>query len=242
MRALAAWLVATTTVGASVLALGVSCGPPCLDDRCSLKASTPQTTRVDYTKPKSNGTVVTTTTTGSAAPATGSAAPATGSAAPVVAAGSGSAKAGSAAPVAAGSGSAAPVKPPDPIPSSSAWELWDGNQFKQYVISRGSVAANTKLSFEFVKTPTKTPFVVTLEVRPPGGAAGSEGVWNDCPENKIRCDSAGAKTHVTKKAGQVLFQAGINWAVTGVADEAKGTLVTWTNNLSREVFSLRLLK
>ncbi len=236
------WVAALVTVGASALAFVVACGPPCADDRCSLKASTPQTTRVDYTRPTSTtGTV----TSGSAAPATGSAAPAAGSAVAVAVptAGSGSAApaTGSAAPVAAGS-AAPPVKPAVPTPSSAAWELWDGNQFKMYVISRGSVAANTKLTFEFVKTPVKTPFVVTLEVRPPGGSPAAEGVWNDCPENKIRCDQAGAKTHVTKKAGQILIQAGINWTVTAVADEAKGTLVTWTNNLSREVFSLRLIK
>ncbi|MBA2544590.1 MAG: hypothetical protein H0V17_33415, partial [Deltaproteobacteria bacterium] len=131
-----------------------------------------------------------------------------------------------------------------PVPklAAASWELWDGNQFKMYVISKTAVAANAKLSFDFVKTPTKTPFVITLEVRPPGGSPTSEGVWNDCPENKIRCDSGGTKTHVTKKAGQVLLQAGINWTVTGVTDESKGTLVTWTNNLSREVVQLRLLK
>ncbi len=84
--------------------------------------------------------------------------------------------------------------------------------------------------------------MITLEVRPPGGTPASEGVWNDCPENKIRCDSGGTKTHVAKKAGQVLMQAGINWTVTGVTDEGKTTLVTWTNNLSREVVSLRLFK
>ena len=212
-----------------------ACGPPCLDDRCSLSPATPQTTRVDYTKPKP--------TTGSDAPTPGSAAPiaagsGSGSAAPpVIAAGAGSGSG-------SGSGSTAPPppKPAVPVPTSAAWELWDGNQFKMYVISRGSVAASTKLSFEFVLTPTRTPFIVTLEVRPPGAAPGAEGVWNDCPENKVRCDSVGAKTHLTKKAGQVLLQAGINWAVTGLADESKGTLVTWTNNLSREVFSLRLLK
>lgn len=232
--------VATLAIAAAIGILG--CGPPCIDDRCSLSAPTSQTTKVDYTKPASSGT----SSTGSAAPATGSAAPAAGSA--VATAGSGSAKpppaAGSAAPIAAGSGSAAPpVKPPDPPAAmSGSWELWASNNFKMYVISKAAVAANTKVSFDIVKAPAKTPFVITLEVLPPGGLPGSEGVWNDCPEGKIRCDSAGTKTHVTKKAGQVLVQAGINWAVTGISDESKGTLVTWTNNLSREVVQLRLLK
>jgi hypothetical protein len=237
-------LAVTVTVGVAALALAAihGCGPPCVDDRCSLSAPTQQTTKVDYTKPTSSTATV---TTGSAAPATGSAAPATGSAAPVVAAGSGSAA--PVAPVAAGSGSAA--KPPDPTPTptpptptSASWELWSSNQFKMYVISRAAVAANSKISFDIIKGPTKTPFVITLEVLPPGGLPASEGVWNDCPENKIRCDTPGTKTHVTRKAGQVLLQAGINWAVTGVTDESKGTLVTWTNNLSREVVQIRLIK
>lgn len=246
-------LAAVATAGAATLAIVAAqgCGPPCVDDRCSLSAPTPQTTRVDYTNPKSTGTVTTgAPTTGSAAgsaPAgSGSAAPAAGSAAPVVvAAGSGSAGSAAAptapAAPAAGSGSAA-VKPVEATPRSSSWELWASNQFRMYVISRTAVAANSKISFDLVKTPTKTPFVITLEVLPPGGLPASEGVWNDCPENKIRCDSGGTKTHVTKKAGQVLIQAGINWAVTGVTDEGKGTLVTWTNNLSREVVQLRLLR
>jgi hypothetical protein len=160
------------------------------------------------------------------------------------AAGSGSAKppaAGSAAPTA---GSAAPIKPPAPpaVLATASWELWNGNQFKMYVISKTAVPANAKVSFDLVKTPTKTPFVITLEVRPPGGVPVSEGIWNDCPEGKIKCDPGGTKTHVTKKAGQVLLQAGINWTITSITDEGKGTLVTWTNNLSREVVQLRLLK
>lgn len=107
-----------------------------------------------------------------------------------------------------------------------------------YVVSKGAFAAGAKLALDFVKTPAKTPFVVTLETL----GNGPEAVWNDCPENKIRCDTAGAKTHTVKKAGMVMVQAGINWAVTSVVDESNGTLVTWTNNLSREVFSLRLSK
>ena len=225
-------VAALVTIGASALALVVSCGPVCVDDRCSLKPATPQTTRVDYTKPTSGSS--TSVATGSAAP--GSAAPTPGSAAPVVAA---PPTTGSAAPVAAGSGSAVVApRPPDPVPTSAAWEVYAGNQFKMYVISKGSVGANAKVNFEIVKTPTKTPFVITLEV----GPGSPEGVWNDCPENKIVCVPAGLKTHTTKKAGQVLLQAGINWTVTSIADDAKGTLVTWTNNLSREVLSLRLLK
>jgi hypothetical protein len=111
-----------------------------------------------------------------------------------------------------------------------------------HVISKGTFAANTTVKFEIVKTPTKTPFVVTLLVKPAGAGAASEGVWNDCPEGKIKCDGGGTKTHTMKKAGQILLQGGINWTVTAVADEAKGTLVTWTNNLSREVLQVRLLK
>lgn len=232
-------LGALVVVGTSAPAFTISCGPSCIDDRCSLKPATPQTTRVDYTAPKSKptgspGTV--TSGSGSAAPvvAAGSGA-GSGSAAPVVvaAAGSGSAK------PAAGSGSAtAPPKPVAPVATSASWELYSGNQFRMYVVSKASFAAGAKLALDFVKTPAKTPFVVTLETL----GNGPEAVWNDCPENKIRCDSAGAKTHAVKKAGLVMIQAGINWAVTSVADEANGTLVTWTNNLSREVFSLRLSK
>ena len=121
---------------------------------------------------------------------------------------------------------------------SAAWELYSGNQFRMYVVSKASFAAGAKLALDFVKTPVKTPFVVTLETL----GNGPEAVWNDCPETKIRCDTAGAKTHVVKKAGLVMIQAGINWAVTSLADESTGTLVTWTNNLSREAFSLRLSK
>ncbi len=235
MRYVAALFV--IVVGASIPALTISCGPSCIDDRCSLKPATPQTTRVDYTAPKkgSPGTV----TSGSAAPvvvAAGSGSGSgSGSAAPVVvAAGSGSAKpaAGS------GSGSATPPKPVAPVATSASWELYSRNQFRMYVVSKGSFAAGAKLALDFVKAPVKTPFVVTLETL----GNGPEAVWNECPENKIRCDTAGAKTHVVKKAGLVMIQAGINWAVTSVADESNGTLVTWTNNLSREVFSLRLSK
>lgn len=225
-------------VGATVSALTISCGPSCLDDRCSLKPATPQTTRVDYTSPKSTGSV-TTGSPGTVAAGSGSGS-GSGSAAPVVVA----AGSGSAAPapvVAAGSGSATPP-PPKPVESlftSAAWELWAGNQFKMYVVSKAAVAANAKVSFEIIKAPVKTPFVITLEVLA-AGVTGAEGVWNECSNNKIRCDSPGVKTHTTKKAGQVLLQAGINWTVTATADDPKGTLVTWTNNLSREELSLRL--
>jgi hypothetical protein len=34
----------------------------------------------------------------------------------------------------------------------------------------------------------------------------------------------------------------VNWAVTNLADEGKATLVTWTNNLSRELLTVRLIK
>jgi hypothetical protein len=134
-----------------------------------------------------------------------------------------------------------PPKPVDAAPISAFWEIYSGDQFKMHVASKTALNVGSKVSFEFVKTPVKTPFVITLGVLL-GGTTAPEAVWNDCPENKIVCAPAGVKTHVTKKAGQVLLQAGINWAVTGIADESKGTLVTWTNNLSREVFSLRLLK
>jgi len=149
-------------VGTAAPALTISCGPSCIDDRCSLKPATPQTTRVDYTaKPK---------------PATGSPGAVTsgsGSAAPVVAAaGSGSGSgSGSAAPppvvvAGSGSGSAAPPKPVvpvAPVATSASWELYSGNQFRMYVVSKASFAAGAKLALDFVKTPVKTPFVVTLE-------------------------------------------------------------------------------
>ncbi len=223
-------------VGVSVPALTISCGPSCIDDRCSLKPATPQTTRVDYTSPKTNGSPGT-VTSGSAAPVVAGSGSGSGSSstAPVVAPTAGS---GSATP-AVGSGSATPPpKPVAPVATSASWELYSGNQFRMYVVSKGSFAAGAKLALDFVKTPVKTPFVVTLETL----GNGPEAVWNDCPENKIRCDTAGAKTHTVKKAGMVMVQAGINWAVTSVVDESNGTLVTWTNNLSREVFSLRLSK
>jgi hypothetical protein len=230
-------LLAVVAAGALAQLTGVACGPPCVDDRCSLSATKQQTTIVDYTKKSS--------------PPPTTAGPATGSAAGPVAAGSAS---GSAAPVTAGSGSGKPVAAgsaapptagsaaPAPAPIASArWERWDGDQFKMHVISKAPYAASASVRFEYVKTPEKTPFVITLLVKAAGGSA-SEGIWNDCPDGKIKCDSGGTKTHTTKKAGQVMLQAGINWAVTAVSDEARGTLVTWTNNLSREVVTLRLLK
>ena len=235
-RAGAALTVLVTTIGA--LAASHGCGTPCADDRCSLSQSKPQVTRVDYTN-KGSGSSATTgpTTTG---PATGSATAGSGSAT-VAVAGSASAKpaSGSGSATAAGSGSAATPVPP-PVAATS-WQVFDGDPLKMRAITKGTFPVNTTIKIEFVKTPDKTPFVITLEVRPPGGTALPEVAWNDCPETKIKCD-VGAKTHSTKKAGQIVLQAGINWAITGVADESKSTLLTWTNNLSREVVSLRLNK
>ena len=110
-----------------------------------------------------------------------------------------------------------------------------------HVISKGTHPANTKIKFDLVKTPTKTPFVITLLVRVPGTNGVSEAVWNDCSGAKVVCVDSGGKSHSTKKAGQVMLQGGINWTVTSVVDD-RGTLVTWTNNLSQEVLSIRLHK
>ncbi len=234
------WKAALIVVTAGALAqlTSIACGPPCADDRCSLQPIKPQVTRVDYTKKPDPSS------TGSATP------PPVGSgSAVVVAVGSGSAKpppltAGSGSAIAAGSGAGSgSVTPPPPVnPLANAnYEVWDGDQFKMHVISKGTYPASHGVKFELVKTPTKTPFVVTLLVKASGASGAPEGVWNDCPEAKIKCDSGGTKTHVMKKAGQIMFQAGINWTVTGITDD-KGTLVTWTNNLSREVLSIRLFK
>jgi hypothetical protein len=235
-------VLAVVVAGALAQLANVACGPACLDDRCSLKPAQPQTTVVDYTG-KKQANVVGGSPVGSGAPVgpgPGSAAPPNpGSGAPVkpppVGSGSGS---GSAI---AGSGSAVPPPVTNPVEGAN-WELWAQDSFKMHVISKGTYPANTTLKFELVKTPTKTPFVVQLLVKPAGGQATAEGVWNDCPEGKIKCDGGGTKSHSTKKAGQIMLQGGINWTVTGVTDEAKGALVTWTNNLSREVLQVRLLK
>jgi len=247
MRRIAAIAVFTTSVGALAAAHG--CGPPCVDDRCSLTPVKPQVTRVDYTNPSGGGSSTPTSGSGSAAPATGSdgnpvAMPGSaGSAMPAI--GNGSATTppatGSATPPATGSATP-PVtpKPPATPTSASKWQAWDGDQFKMHVITKAAVSQNTTVKVEFVKTPSKTPFVITLKVRPPGGQPTPEAAWNDCPENKIACDAKGTKSHTTKTAGNVLIAAGINWTVTSVVDDGKGTLVTWTNNLSREIVSLRL--
>jgi hypothetical protein len=116
------------------------------------------------------------------------------------------------------------------------------DSFKQYVTSKAALAQGTLVKLEFVKAPDKTPFVVTLEVKPTMGTLTAEAVWNDCPENKIRCDASGTKSHALKQPGNVLIKAGVNWAVTSVTDDGKGALVTWTNNLSRETLQLRLVK
>jgi hypothetical protein len=214
----------------SIAALA-GCGPACIDDRCSLTPAQPQVTKVDYVNPPK--------------PDTGSD---TGSAAPLVAAGSGSGSAtppatGSATPPpAVGSGSAAP--PPvvaTPPAESVSWGALN-DSFKQYVTTKAAVAQGTVVKLEFVKTPEKTPFVVTLETKPATEPLGAEAVWNDCPQDKIRCDATGTKSHAVKRAGNVLIKAGVNWSVTSVTDDGKGTLATWTNNLSRETLQLRLVK
>lgn len=240
--------VALTALAISgVGSIGAGCGPACVDDRCSLTPAAPQVTRVDYTNIGTGSGAVTATGTGSgsAAPkATGSGpapvATGSGSGAPTVVAsgsGAGSGSGSGSAPIGAGSGSA---KPPDP-PVSAAWGPL-GDSFKMYVTSKGVMPQNANVRIEFVKTPTKTPFVVTLETKPADATKQSEAVWNDCPEGKIVCDPGGTKSHSTKRAGNVLIQVGVNWAVTTVTDDTKGTLVTWTNNLSRETLQLRLLK
>lgn len=240
-------VLSVVVAGALAQLANVACGPACLDDRCSLKPSQPQTTTIDYTKPSDgsgpggsgpvggsgpSGPVGAGSDAGSAMPNAGSGAPAK----PPVGTGSGSAMGSG-----AGSGSATPPPVANPVDAAN-WELWAQDSFKMHVISKGTYPANTTLKFEIVKTPTKTPFVVQLLVKPAGGQALAEGVWNDCPEGKIKCDGGGTKSHATKKAGQIMLQGGINWTVTGVADESKATLVTWTNNLSREVLQVRLLK
>jgi hypothetical protein len=218
-----------------VLAHG--CGPACLDDRCSLQAPTSQVTKVDYTNPSTagsgSGSAVVVATGSAPPPATGSAPPpATGSATPV---------ATGSAPPPTTNGSGAVTPPPQPPPESATWGALN-DSFKQYITSKSVLAQGTVIKIEFVKTPQKTPFVVTLETKPMTEALGAEAVWNDCPENKIVCDGVGVKTHTTKRPGAVLIKGGVNWSVTSLSDDAKGTLVTWTNNLSREILQLRLVK
>lgn len=225
------------------------CGPACVDDRCSLTPTQPHVTRVDYIKPRA----------GSADPnAAGNAA--VPAATPVdPAAASGTVAATTANPPAVGPGSAAPPPatpattdpgtgtgagsaPPPPPPAAPVSASWAplGDSFKMYVATRTPLPKGTKLKLEFLKVPENTPFVITLETKPTGGASGAEAAWNDCADGKVRCDVSGAKIHALRRDGQVLIQAGVNWAVTNVADEGKATLVTWTNNLSREVVLVRL--
>ena len=220
------------------------CGPACLDDRCSLTPTTPQVTKVDYTNPTPAGSGSATAMTPTGPVANGSATPpATGSATPTptptpTPTGTGS---GSATPPPVTPPAPPPVTPPPAPPESATWGPMN-DSFKQYVTSKAALAQGTVVKLEFVKTPTKTPFVVTLETKPTTEPLGAEAVWNDCPENRINCDANGTKSHTTKRPGNVLIKAGVNWAVTNVVDEAKGTLVTWTNNLSREVLQIRLVK
>jgi hypothetical protein len=195
----------------------VGCGPACLDDRCSLTPVGPTTMRTDYVNPRP-------------APAPAPAAPPAGSAA---AAGSGSVAAGS------GAGSAAPAPAPAP-PKSATWVAL-GDRGKMWVVSTTELPASTKIAFELVRTPEKTPFVMTLETRV-AGVGQAEAAWNDCAENTIRCDVTGTKHHVTKRAGSVAIAAGVNWALTDVNDQGASTLVTWTNNLSRELVSIRITR
>jgi hypothetical protein len=221
----------------AVLFAAHGCGPACLDDRCSLSAPTSQVTKVDYTNPTpstaGSGSATAVTPTPTDPIATGSATPpATGSAMPPTGTGSGSATPPPVTPP--------PVTPP-PTPESATWGPMN-DSFKQYVTSKAALAQGTVVKLEFVKTPTKTPFVVTLETKPTTEPLGAEAVWNDCPENRIVCDATGTKSHATKRPGNVLIKAGVNWAVTNVVDDAKGTLVTWTNNLSRELLQIRLVK
>jgi hypothetical protein len=223
---------------ACLLALAIAaqgCGAPCADDRCSLSPTTPLVQRTDYVNrpsPDAGAGPVAIAPSGN------------GSAAPLVAAGSGTAAPpppgpGSAAPVAAGSGSAAPPVAVPPPPASTSW-VTEGVRSPS-VVSKAPLPASTTIKLEFVKVPEKTPFVVTLQTRNAGAVQG-EAVWNECPENKIRCDASGTKSHSLKRAGQAVVQGGINWVVTQLTDEGAKTLVIWTNNLSREVLALRLSK
>ncbi len=271
MRRLAGMLVVAATAGGSLVLIH-GCGPACLDDRCSLQPTKPTVTRVDYTNPSSSSGSATVSGAGSgssvaSAKGSNATAPTGGGSAVAMAAGSDSetptpptgsnAKAGSNGGSKAGSKAGSNAKsnakanagsaPPPPTNTkpapakSGSWEIWQGDRFKMYVITKSAVKKGSSVRLAFVKTPTKTPFVVTLKVLS-GGAPASEAVWNDCPQNTIVCDAKGTKSHTTKKSGQVLVQAGINWTVTSVSPDGKGTLVTWTNNLSRETVSIRLIK
>ena len=199
------------TVGLALATNG--CGPACLDDRCSLTPTSPQTTRVDYVNHPADagaGTIV-----GSIP----------GDALPV------------AADAAAGSGSAAP--PINAPPKSATWVALEGDHSKMYVSSTTPLPANTTIKFDFVRTPEKTPFVINLETKADGSSL-PEAVWNDCSNGKIRCDTTGTKQHTTKRAGQILMAAGINWTLSDVNDQGGTTLITWTNNLSRELVTIRV--
>ncbi|MEO8703633.1 MAG: hypothetical protein ABI867_26525 [Kofleriaceae bacterium] len=207
----------------------LGCGPACLDDRCSLSPTTPKTMQTDYTniQIKDAGVVaVAPVGSGSAVVAVGS-----GSAVPPIAVGSGSAV----PPVGAGSGSAVqPLK-------SATWIALEGDRTKMWVVSTTPLTAGAAIKFDFIRWPEKTPFVISLQTRV-AGVAQAEAVWNDCSEGKIRCESGGQKSHAVKRAGQVQLSAGINWALTEVIDQGGATLVTWTNNLSRELVTIKLTR
>ena len=217
-------LILTSCIVALV-ALAPGCGPVCQDDRCSLSPTKSQVQRVDYVNKPDAGV----------APVVSAPSDAGVIAAPADAK-PGSAAVGSAAPPGPGSGSATV-----PAPAlATDWMVLDGDKARMTLVSKPGLPVGTRMKVEFIRVPDKTPFVISVAIRLSGGSSEPEASWNDCPDGKLRCD-VGTKIHVTKHAGQISLQAGVNWAITDVTTQgASTTLVTWTNNLSRELVTVRL--
>jgi hypothetical protein len=120
------------------------------------------------------------------------------------------------------------------------WDKLEDDGSKASVATKGSIPANTTIHVDLVRAPERTPFLITLATIADGGTR-NEAAWNNCPEGKVRCID-GSQSHTTKRAGRIAVQGGINWSVSTIADDGAKTVVTWTNNLSREQLTLRLYK
>jgi hypothetical protein len=210
----------------------LGCGPACPDPRCSLTSTPTHVERADYTHLGSNtpdaGVVAIAPDAGAAAK------PAQGSGAPVVAAGSG-----------AGSGSAAPpvVKPPTLAGAAGDWMVFEtpSDKSRIFVVTKSDLAAGAAIKFEFIKVPESAPFAIHLEVKH-AGAPSETRIWNDCSPDKPRCDVQGMKSYVLKATGAVSLAARTNWTIIGFADQGPTYQISWKNNLSADVLTIRLYK
>lgn len=201
-----------------VALVAVGCGPPCPDARCSLTSTPTHVERVDYTHHEGSSTAPGVTPTS----------------------GSGSAVVPGSA-VAVGPGSAVPPKPPV-VNAPAEWAIFENPTDKSriFIVTKSDVAPGSTVKLEFIKVP-EAPFALYLEVKHPGAAAETK-IWNDCPPEKLRCDVQGMKSYVVKATGAVSLAARTNWSVTDLVDQGPTYQVTWKNNLSADVLTIRLYK